>query len=198
VLVADGPLGPFTPLSDGPVTPWDWDCLDGTLYVDDDGDPWMVFCHEWTQARDGEICAMRLSPDLAAAAGEPLLLFRASEAPWSAPLHGRAPGSYVTDGPFLRRDRFGALRMLWSSFGAAGNYCIGVATSESGTILGPWRQSATPLYEADGGHGMLFDGPDGREYLAIHTPNQTPLERPIFVEVCETPEGIVTTGLVIR
>ena len=28
---------PFVPLSDGPVTPADWECLDGTLYAAADG-----------------------------------------------------------------------------------------------------------------------------------------------------------------
>ena len=30
-LRADTPLGPVLPLSDGPVTPNDWECLDGTF-----------------------------------------------------------------------------------------------------------------------------------------------------------------------
>ena len=37
ILVADHPKGPFVPHSDGPVTPRDWECLDGTLYVDPGG-----------------------------------------------------------------------------------------------------------------------------------------------------------------
>ena len=39
ILRADHPLGPFEEWSDGPVTPRDWECLDGTLYVDGDGKP---------------------------------------------------------------------------------------------------------------------------------------------------------------
>jgi len=88
--------------------------------------------------------------------------------------------------------------VLWSSFGARGNYCLGVATSASGTLTGPWLQAGTPLYEADGGHGMVFTTADGTSYLALHTPNATPLERPIFVELRETPTGLATTGVVIR
>lgn len=192
-----GPLGPFEPWSDGPVTPADWECLDGTLFVDDGGAAWMVFCHEWQQVGDGQVCAMPLTPDLRAAAGEPRLLFTASEAPWTAPLRGRAPGSYVTDGPYPHRYADGRLSLLWSSFGTVGNYCIGEAASLSGTIAGPWRQAERPLYEADGGHGMLFTAPDGTLHLAIHTPNATPDERPVFVAVEETDEGLVATGPVV-
>ena len=46
ILICDTPSGPFRPISDGPVTPKDWECLDGTLFVDETGKPWMVFCHE--------------------------------------------------------------------------------------------------------------------------------------------------------
>ena len=114
-----------------------------------------------------------------------------------APLADEAAGSYVTDGPFLHRYGDGRLSMLWSSYGPAGNYCIGEAWSSSGGVLGPWRQSQRPLYEADGGHGMLFRSPSDQLYLAIHTPNASPDERPIFVALAETPDGLVTTGTVI-
>ena len=73
ILKSASPLGPFEPHSDRCVTPPDWECLDGTLYVDKKGKPWMVFCHEWTQVINGEICAMPLTDDLRAAAGPPRL-----------------------------------------------------------------------------------------------------------------------------
>src|SRR5690606_18142041 len=34
ILVADSAQGLFQPISDAPVTPRDWECLDGTLFVD--------------------------------------------------------------------------------------------------------------------------------------------------------------------
>jgi GH43 family beta-xylosidase len=168
----------------GPVTPAGWECLDGTFF-EEQGKPCMVFCHEWQQVGDGQICAMPLTEDLRQAAGEPKLLFRASEAAWACPLKGRAPGSYVTDGPFLYRTKDGVLLILWSSFDKDGRYCIGAARSEDGSLNGPWAQSPEPLYSADGGHGMIFRSKEDRLYLAIHTPNKTPLERPIFVELTE-------------
>jgi hypothetical protein len=190
ILRSNSVIGPYQLWSNGPVTPRDWECLDGTFYIEAEGSPWMVFCHEWQQVDDGQICAVRLSGDLRTTVGEPTLLFRASEAPWSAPLKGRAPGSYVTDGPFIYRTKDGTLLMLWSSFGADGGYCIGVARSVSGDILGPWTQEEKALYAADGGHGMLFHGLDDKLYLAIHTPNKTPNERAIFVELVETDVSI--------
>lgn len=70
ILRAAKPLGPFAPYSSAELAPSGWECLDGTLYVDENGVPYMVFCHEWLQVSDGEICAVRLAPDLKAADGE--------------------------------------------------------------------------------------------------------------------------------
>jgi arabinan endo-1,5-alpha-L-arabinosidase len=187
VLVSDSLKGPFLPYSEGPVTPKDWCSLDGTLFVDDEGRPWMVFCREWQQVGDGQVCAVRLTEDLKAASGEPRVLFTASEAPWTTSFqHRRFPGqnNYVTDGTYMYRAENGELLLLWASF-INNTYALGVARSVSGTILGPWVQDEKALFESDGGHAMLFRDFDGRLMLAIHTPNKTPNERPLFLEVEE-------------
>jgi hypothetical protein len=147
----------------------------------------MVFCHEWVQVGDGEMCALPLRDDLRAAAGEPVLLFHASDAPWAAPIQG---DKYVTDGPFLHRTAGGDLLMLWASIGPEG-YAEGVARSESGTILGPWRQNPEPLFRRDGGHGMLFRTFEGELMLTLHRPNKSPDERPRFFRVREDGAGLV-------
>lgn len=185
ILAADGPQGPFLPISDGPVTPRDWECLDGTLFVDASGRPWMVFCHEWVQVGDGEICALRLSDDLESAIERPHRLFRASEAPWAKEINSKGRKGYVTDGPSLYRLASGGLIMLWSSFGMGG-YTVGVARSTSDEILGPWQQVPEPLYAGDGGHCMVFRTFDDRLWLAFHRPNQSPDERPQFVPLRES------------
>ncbi|MEK3877142.1 glycoside hydrolase family 43 protein [Paenibacillus sp. FSL M7-0420] len=188
VLISLHPLGPFIPHSEGPVTPQEWSSLDGTLYVDRKGQPWMVFCHEWQQTGDGEVCAMRLTEDLRSAAGEPVVLFRASEAPWTTPFRSERYAdqlNYVTDGPFLfRSSDDDALYLLWASF-INNTYALGIARSGSGEITGPWLHQEEALYRQDGGHAMVFRAFGGQLMLAIHTPNQTPEERPLFVELEE-------------
>src|SRR5690606_25053532 len=67
VLNSNSLYGPFQLHSDGVVTPQEWCCLDGSFYVDDEGIPWMVFCHEWQQVGDGEVCIIQLSDDLSRA-----------------------------------------------------------------------------------------------------------------------------------
>ena len=181
ILRAEAPEGPFVPWSEGPVTPPEWECLDGTFYAED-GKPWIVFCHEWVQAGDGEVRAMPLSEDLRGAAGEPVLLFRASEAPWAqAVRHSSGVTGYVTDGPYLWRDREGRLLCLWSSF-SQGGYTQGLAVSDTGRVGSHFSQ-LEPLFARDGGHGMLFRTLAGETLLALHSPNQHLLERPRFLPV---------------
>jgi arabinan endo-1,5-alpha-L-arabinosidase len=184
ILAADGPQGPFLPISDGPVTPRDWECLDGTLFVDAHDQPWIVFCHEWVQVGDGEMCALRLSDNLEVAIEPPHRLFRASEAPWAQDISSKGRRGYVTDGPWLHRLASGELIMLWSSF-STGGYTVGVARSTSGEILDAWQQVPEPLYAGDGGHCMVFRAFDGQLWLAFHRPNESPDERPQFLPLRE-------------
>lgn len=58
ILVAESQEGPFHPLTDQPVTPLHWECLDGTLFIDDEDKPWMVYCHEWLQVNNGGGCTL--------------------------------------------------------------------------------------------------------------------------------------------
>ena len=180
ILKASSPLGPFLVHSDGPVTPDDWECLDGTLYVEN-GIPYIVFCHEWVQVDDGEICAVELTKDLKKAASAPNLLFTASVPSWSS---GHKPGQYVSDGPFMYRTKEGRLIMLWSSF-SKGQYCEGLAYSDNGSIHGNWSHDDRLLFDKDGGHGMVFRTFDDELMFIQHMPNNTPMERPCLFKVIE-------------
>ncbi len=174
ILVCDTPDGRFLPVSEGPATPADWECLDGTLWVEN-GTPYLVFCHEWLQIGDGEICAMPLTPDLSAPAGAPTVLFRASDNTFVTHLKNR-PGCYVTDGPFLFEED-GQLKMIWSSF-HEGRYLVLEATADS--VLGPWQHGKSS-FPFDGGHAMLFHRLDGTRMISLHAPNKADLERPLFL-----------------
>ncbi|MBN1648805.1 MAG: family 43 glycosylhydrolase [Spirochaetales bacterium] len=201
ILSADKPYGPFACLSDGPLTPSAWECLDGTFYQDPDGQKWLIFCHEWVQANDGEICALKLNDNLDAVHDEPVLLFRASEAAWPSCLERRdgsgKKDARVTDGPFVYRHSSGVLCMLWSSL-SSGAYAMGLAVSLSGKITGPWVQSEKPLIAGDGGHGMIFRSLDNRLMLAWHSPNTTPYERFCYAEIRETAAGLELNDAIRR
>ncbi len=190
ILKADSPLGPFLPWGDERVTPGDLECLDGTLHVDADGQPWLVFCHEWVQEGGGTICARRLKNDLSGAMGEPVLLLKASDAAWTKRIrHSSGIEGHVTDGPFLYRGKK-RLWMLWSSLSDSG-YAAGLSWSESGGIGGPWIHKDKPLYQGDGGHGMFFKDINGSLKLALHAPNRTPDERPHFIPAEDRGDEII-------
>ncbi len=184
IFRAADPLGPFEIITDGHITPKDRDAIDGTLYVDGNGQPWMVYVGEWTSNEDGvgDMMAAKLSGDLTRFVSEPILLFRATD--------GRRSSGGITDGPFLYQTKNGRLLMLWSNMDSKG-YCVRIAYSSNGQVDGKWRQQPGDLYQktkhhSDGGHGMLFTAPDGTLTLAIHAPNsgdeQTPTTA-VFVPV---------------
>ncbi|MGW1025206.1 glycoside hydrolase family 43 protein [Streptomyces sp. NPDC002577] len=181
--VSDSLLGPFTVLDPSrPTPPENLMTLDGTLYVDPSGQPWMVYAHEWLQTIDGTMEAIRLTPDLTGTIGAPVFLFKASDAPWiSAQIPGGVPHQlppYVTDGPQLYRTPDGSLLMLWSTYEKnvvgqdgtiGGGYVQTYAVSTSGDIAGPWHQHR-PLVRNDSGHGMLFHTFDGQLMMVLHHP----------------------------
>lgn len=170
IAVSDTPLGPFTLMKkDAPTLPADFMTLDGTLFIED-GRPWMVYAHEWVQKLDGTIEAVPLKDDLSGAAGEPIHLFKGSDAPWlNASIRpSTRPATYVTDGPEFFRTNTGTLLMLWSSY-EGGSYVQTIARSTTGKLAGPWEQ-LPPLVKQDSGHGMLFRTFEGQLMLVLHRP----------------------------
>jgi hypothetical protein len=181
--VSDSLLGPFTAVDPTrPTPPQHLMTLDGTLHVDPAGQPWMVYAHEWVQTIDGTMEAVRLAADLTRTVGDPVFLFKASDASW---LGEQIPGGvphqlapYITDGPQLYRTPDGSLLMLWSTYEKnwagedgtiSGGYVQAYAVSTSGAIEGPWEQHR-PLVREDSGHGMLFHTFDGRLMMIVHRP----------------------------
>ena len=178
------PAGPFKPVSGKPATPEEMMALDGTLCMDGDR-PYMVFCHEWVQAKVGGMCAVALKPDFSGLAETPRHLFDATAA---------SPKSRVTDGPFLHRMKDGRLLMIWSTFRNAGEgYCVMQTESASGTVYGPWKEHKV-IYGKDGGHGALFRTFEGALKLVLHGPNSRGLEHVRILDVEETAGGLAVTA----
>lgn len=169
------PEGPFVEITDGHITPSEWDAIDGTLYVDEHGEPWMFFVHEWTSTPDkvGRMAVAKLSSDLTRFVSEPKDLFEAKDPEWS--------NSGCTDGPFIYKTREGQLLMLWSTF-LSRDYCVAIARSHDGITDGEWTHDAKVLFSKemadgkDGGHGMIFTDTVGQMYLSVHSPNKTSQE----------------------
>ncbi|CAM3484707.1 glycoside hydrolase family 43 protein [Paenibacillus lupini] len=178
IAVSDFLEGPFEIIKqEAPVPPEHHMTLDGSLYVDEEGVPWMVYCHEWVQTADGTIEAVKLTNDLTDRASDPIHLFDGSAAPWDNGDHP-ADGSksiYVTDGCQLYRTKNNRLVMLWSTYDK-GSYVQTIARSTSGKLEGPWEQ-LEPLVFDDSGHGMLFQTFEGEWKLILHSPFRMPASR---------------------
>jgi hypothetical protein len=193
IAVADSPMGPFTQLDKAkPVTPRNFMTLDGTLFMED-GKPWMVYAHEWIQKIDGTMEAIPLTDDLTAAAGAPIYLFKASDAPWydteSTPNTDQMP-PYVTDGPQFYRSRNGDLIMLWTSYRNHNlEYVETWARSKSGKLAGPWEQMP-PLITGNKGHAMIFWTFEGAPMLVLHNNMNQPNVRGEVYDVKFTGDGV--------
>lgn len=182
ILVSDKPDGTFVPVSDKPITPADWECLDGTLYIDKKGQPHIVFCHEWLQIGNGTVCEMQLSEDLSTPVTPPRVLWSAQDF-LQVKQVGRTVRGYVTDGPFLYHSQSGELLCIWSSTTEKG-YAELISRSDNGDIDGQWQVCQTPLSEADGGHGMIFRDFGGSTLFVMHKPNSPALrERPVILPI---------------
>lgn len=182
VAVADSLTGPFTMLRpEAPILPAELMTLDGTLFIDGEGKPWMVYANEWLQRVDGTIEAFPLNETLDEVVGDAVMLFRGSDASWiTRELPAGVPAQlapYVTDGPQLCRTPSGALVCLWSTYEKNrlrgkeihGEYVQTYAVAASGRLEGPWAQGE-PLVRGDSGHGMLFTTFEGRLMLVLHRP----------------------------
>lgn len=188
ILKADRPTGPFLPFTDGPITPADWNCIDGTVSIDSDKTPWLIFSHSLPEEPRGAMCAAKLKADLSGFEAPATTLFYADEAPWAQPIpfakaeFGLDGDAYFSDGPFVFHAEDGTLCMIWSSWGQNG-YAVGIARSESGSILGPWKHDARPLHAENGGHGMILRTREGAQKLVLHYPNDRFMERAVLEEV---------------
>lgn len=107
----EGPYELFDENPDHNYQPREDDCIDGTLYQEDDK-IYMVYVHEWTQIIDGTIEYVELSADLKKTISKPVCIFRASENPSVGEMNslgeatfGRKMPGWVTDGPQLFRTK---------------------------------------------------------------------------------------------
>lgn len=187
VLVSDHPGGPYVPMEDSTYLPADEPTLDGTFWVDEDGTPYMIFCHEWLQNWNGTMESIKLKPDLSGSLGDRELLFRAKDSPWSKEEYenGDVGPNKVTDGPYLFRTKTGRLGMIWTSW-VHDEYTQGVAYSENGTLDGSWVHEEEPITPPNFGHGMLFRTLEGKLLMVAHShrnENGRYIRYPHFFEV---------------
>ena len=114
--MSDFPEGMYVPWSEGYVTLKGHECLDGTFYMDESGQAWTVFCHEWTEMYYGKIKAMKLSEDLKYTLDEePIVIvdLERDKLPWIHKMSDPRVGKegYLTDAPYIWKLPSGVLLM---------------------------------------------------------------------------------------
>jgi len=185
LAVADSPKGPFADLH----APWfdiGWACIDGHVFVDDDGTPYLFFDRVGVVGRPrvdgymfGVIHAVELADDLSGPVGDPVPCLHASQ-PWEEP-DGNV--SRCNEGAFVLKHE-GTYYMTYSSgHYASPRYGIGYATAAS--PFGPWTKSdANPLAATDRpigvsgpGHNSITTSPDGTELFMVYHAHADP-DRP--------------------
>lgn len=198
IFKSNGPTGPFTVWSEniknntraGHITEDNLGCtIDGTLYVDINKQPWLIYVKEWVDCPDkiGLMNIVKLSDDLKTI-GDPITLFSAHDGPWC-----RSSG--ITDGCFVHRMKDGSLVMLWSNTSdVTKGYSTGMLINREGDakINDPnaWVHQDRMLYttnmynDKDGGHSMIFED-NGQLYMCQHGPNGSDQEHPIIVPIKE-------------
>ncbi|NLN75463.1 MAG: family 43 glycosylhydrolase [Armatimonadetes bacterium] len=192
ILAADSPRGPFHVHSPEPINGPEYFSLDGTLHIDKQGQPWMVYSREHVSIQDGEMRALRLKHDLTAPL-EPLidiLLFKASSAPYAASWRNKEGQTcYLTDGPQMLRLSNGDLVLAWSTNNILPapvhwGYTVSIARSVGGDVEGPWVHEGI-LYNGFAGHGQIFRHPSMGLVLSVHQPNSGGTPYPLFLPVYE-------------
>ena len=77
--ISDSPLGPFIDVQDTPIFEFGYAAIDGTCFVDDDGQGYFYFSRDCSENMIGEYhvsqtYGVKLTPDLTRPVGEPVLL----------------------------------------------------------------------------------------------------------------------------
>jgi beta-xylosidase len=153
-----------------------WSCIDGHIFVDADGTPYLYFTKVGVTDPPpkrfllGINHGVKLKPDLSGIDGEPVLCTRADQ-PWELPESGR---SRCTEGPFVLRNGDTFYMTYSANHYAEPFYGIGYATAPS--PLGPWTKSPdNPLVSqkpelgiSGPGHNCVIKAPDGTLFMVYH------------------------------
>jgi arabinan endo-1,5-alpha-L-arabinosidase len=179
----------------GQATPEGMYALDATPF-EEDGVYWSVYCSEWIDPNnnwDGQMRAVQLKDDFSGIKMETdFLLFNGSDNPNKITTTPGPSGGHVTDGPYFHRNELGELFMVWSTFTTIrgiNKYSLTYAISDNGKLDGNWIQAEEPLYDANGGHGMIFETFEGELKISFHTPNTAPYEKTVIYTLDDSKAG---------
>lgn len=171
--VADSPLGPFVDISDKPVFDFGWPSIDGTAFIDDDGQGYFYFSRDCSRnIIDGkhvsQIYGVKLSPDMLRPVGEPVLISQ-PETEWEFKsgdwLWNEGPAMLKHDGKYYLSYSVNCYTSLYYSV------CYSVSDSP---LSGFVKAKENPILKyIDGvmsgpGHNSYFKTFDGQLMTSFH------------------------------
>ena len=168
IAFADRPEGPFEDPLGAPLFDFGYAAIDGTLVLDDEGTPYMIYSRDCSENRDdgrheSHLYGVRLADDLLSTVGEPVLL-TTPDTPWET-----VSGDYRwNEGPaVLRHD--GKYYLFYSAnYFASRTYSVGVAVADH--PLGPYvKQANNPIltWVAGPDGAPLVSGPGHNNYFTV-------------------------------
>ena len=167
IAFSDNPEGPYEDPLGEPLFDFGYAAIDGTLVVDDDGAPYLIYSRDCSEnvvegRHESHLCGVRLAEDLMSVVGEPVPL-TAPDAEWET-----ASGDYRwNEGPaVLKHD--GRYYLFYSAnYFASKEYGLGVAVADA--PLGPYvKQANNPILrwvEEDG--EVLVSGPGHNAFFTL-------------------------------
>ncbi len=159
VGVSDKPEGPFKDLGHPLVDEGDWNDIDPTVYIDDDGQAYLYFGNP-------ELRYVRLNEDMISYSGEVEKIPMTVEAFAKG---GHDSGTTYGEGPWFYK-RNGIYYMVFAAF-AEGVHQEHLAYSTAPTATGPWKYGGVLMSEEGGvftNHPGIADF-KGHSYLFYHT-----------------------------
>ncbi|MHC1786806.1 MAG: glycoside hydrolase family 43 protein [Christensenellales bacterium] len=135
---ADLPQGPYVDVKPEPLFDFGYAAIDAHLMMDE-GQPYLYFARDCSEnvvagRHESHIYVVRLSQDLAATEGEPLLLTRPDQ-PWEM---ASGPDWLWNEGPSVIKQGGRYYLYYSANYYASRDYAVGVAVSDS--PLGPFRK----------------------------------------------------------
>lgn len=164
VAVGDSPIGPFKDALGKPLADGNWDYIDPTVFIDDDGQAYLYWGNP-------EIYYVRLNPDMISFDGE-IQKVEQTVAGFGAPgpkqrVEGEKYRDNYTEGPWFYK-RNGKYYLVY----AAGGVPEHIAYSMSDSPTGPWKYMGEimPLSETGSftNHSGTVDY-KGKSYFFYHT-----------------------------
>lgn len=161
VGVAESPTGPFTDIGHPLVDEGDWNDIDPTVFIDDDGQAYLYFGNP-------ELRYVLLNEDMVSY-DESVGVQKIPMTQESFAKGGHMTGTTYAEGPWFYK-RSGLYYMVFSAFGE-GKHSEHLAYSTSTSPTGPWVYGGVLMTEEGGtftNHAGIADF-KGKSYLFYHT-----------------------------